>query len=134
MPNVDLKYRLVAPGNPLSDFVYGFSALQNVSHIDEGIIIPNGKVDLFFSITYDQQFHIGLMGLETQPKSANIRVSAFFAINFNPLAIEYIFQCSVADILNSGKELPDNFWDFSVDDLMSLTGNGRKSLAFRRRL
>jgi len=122
MPNVDLKYRLVAPGNPLSDFVYVFSALQNVSHIDEGIIIPNGKVDLFFSITYDQQFHIGLMGLETQPKSANIRVSAFFAINFNPLAIEYIFQCSVADILNSGKELPDNFWDFSVDDLNDFDG------------
>lgn len=117
MPNVDLKYRLVTPDNPLFDFVYGFSAIQNISPIDEAIIIPNGKVDLFFSITHDHQVHIGLMGLETQPKSANIQVLAFFAVNFNPLAVEYVFQQSIAGILNSGKELPGDFWDFRMDDL-----------------
>lgn len=57
------------------------------------------------------------MGLETQPKSANIMFSAFFAINFNPLSVEYIFQHPIADILNSGKKLPANFWDFTIDDL-----------------
>jgi AraC-like DNA-binding protein len=127
VPNANLKYRLVGPDNSLSDFVYGFSALQNASHIDEGIIIPNGKVDLFFSITYDHQFHAGLMGLETQPKTASTKVSTFFAINFNPLAIEYVFQHSIANILNSGTELPGDFWNFSIDDLNDFDGFCEKS-------
>lgn len=120
--NADFKYRLVTPDNALSDFVYCFSALQNVSRIDDGIIIPNGKVDLFFSLTDDHQFHIGLMGLETQPKPARIQFTSFFAINFNPLAIEYIFQQPIAGILNSGKELPNDFWGFSMDDLSDFDG------------
>jgi len=117
MPNTDLKYRLVKPEATLADFVYGFSALQNISHIDEGIIIPNGKVDLIFTVGINQQLRVGLLGLETKPKTANVRVSSFFAVNFNPLAVEYVFQDSIADIRNSGKELPNDFWDFHIDDL-----------------
>lgn len=117
MPNTDVKYRLIKPEETLSDFVYCYSALQNITHIDEGIIIPNGKVDLIFSITGSHQLSIRLLGLETRPKAVNIKVAAFFAVNFNPLAVEYVFQDSIADILNSGKELPNNFWGFTADDL-----------------
>src|SRR5580704_5827912 len=117
--NIDLKYKLIETENPLSDFVYGFSSLRNISKIEDGVIIPNGRIDLFFSKTTNKQFRISLVGLETKPKAVPKQGdSAFFAISFNPLAMEYILHHSIADILNTGKTLPDNFWDFTIDDLL----------------
>ncbi|KIA86155.1 AraC family transcriptional regulator [Flavobacterium sp. AED] len=112
-----LNYKLIKPEKSLADFVYCFSSLQNLSNIDEAVIIPNGKIDLLFSKTTDNKLRILLMGLENKPKLAKSDVSNFFAISFNPIAVEYIFQQSIADLLNSGKAMTDNFWDFSIDDL-----------------
>lgn len=117
MPNANIKYRLIKPEETLADFVYCFSALQDVSHIEEGIIIPNGKVDLIFTVTDNGQLRTALLGLETKPKITNVKVSAFLAVNFNPLAVEYVLQDSIANIRNSGKGLPNHFWDFTVNDL-----------------
>jgi len=113
----NLQYKLIKPDKSLEDFVYCFSSLQNLTTINEAVIIPNGKIDLIFSKTADNKIQIALLGLETKPKYANIDVIEFFAVSFNPLAIEYVFNCSVADIINTGKHLPNNFWDFSVEDL-----------------
>ncbi|ANI89771.1 transcriptional regulator [Arachidicoccus ginsenosidimutans] len=117
MSNESTIYRLVKPEESLSDYVYCFSALKRITSLDNGIIIPNGRVDLIFTITTDQQLRIGLLGLENQPKKVNINVSAFFAVNFNPLAVEYILKDSIANIRNSGKEMPHDFWDFTFEDL-----------------
>ncbi|PZR24910.1 MAG: transcriptional regulator [Citrobacter freundii] len=117
VPDADTVYRLIKPEEVLSDFVYSFSALKNVSPINDGVVIPNGRVDLIFTITDKQQFRVGLLGLETKPKVVNMNFPALFSVNFNPLAIEYIFQDNIAGILNTGKELPVGFWDFSADDL-----------------
>jgi hypothetical protein len=116
MPNANIKYRLIKPEETLADFVYCFSALQDVSHIEEGIIIPNGKVDLIFTVTDNGQLRTALLGLETKPKITNVKVSAFLAVNFNPLAVEYVLQDSIADIRNA-EGLPTIFWDFTVNDL-----------------
>ena len=111
-------HKLVKPDPSIADFVYCFSSIQNLSSITEGVIIPNGKVDLSFYKNSEGQFHISLLGLETKPKiTPEQSISTFFAINFNPLAVEYILHHSIADILNTGKSLPDNFWDFNIDDL-----------------
>ena len=115
--NNTLHFQLVQPDNELSDFVYCFSSLQNFSKQQEAVIIPNGKIDLIFLKTSENKFRIALLGLETKPKYTHQEVSNFFAVSFNPIAVEYIFKLSIASILNSGKMLPDNFWDFSVDDL-----------------
>lgn len=115
--NKDLQYKFIKPDKPLADFVYCFSSLKNLSVINEAVIIPNGKIDLIFSRTADHQLRIALLGLETKPKLANVDVIEFFGVSFNPLAIEYIFNCSIADILNTGKNLSDNFWDFGVADM-----------------
>ncbi len=113
-----LQHKLVKPDKSIADFVYCFSSIQNLSGISEGVIIPNGRIDLSFSKTTNGQFYISLLGLETKPKLISKQdVSSFFAVNFNPLAVEYILQHSIADILNAGKILPDNFWNFSIDDL-----------------
>lgn len=112
------EYNLIKPDAALADFVYCFSSLRNLSDFKEGVIIPNGKIDLLFAKTADNSFHIMLMGLETKPKPMpQNAIEAFFAISFNPLALEYIFKESIADFVNSGKELPNNFWDFAITDL-----------------
>ncbi len=111
-------YKLVRPEKPFSDFVYSFSSLQNISEITEGVIVPNGRIDLIFFRTTDNEFLISLLGLETKPKlMPRQHIATFFAINFNPLAVEYVLHHPVADILNKGKLLTNNFWDFHVNDL-----------------
>lgn len=112
------QHTLVKPDQSISDYVYCFSSIQNLSGISEGVIIPNGRIDLSFYKTSDGQFHISLLGLETKPKmTPGQNISTFFAINFNPLAVEYVLRHSVADILDKGKALPNDFWDFSMDYL-----------------
>ena len=116
--NNNFRYKLVPPDNPLADFVYSFSSLQNISDITEGVIVPNGRIDLIFFKNTDNQLLISLMGLETKPKlMPRQQISTFFAINFNPLAVEYVLHHSTADILNTGRILANDFWDFNADDL-----------------
>jgi len=114
----DLQYRLIKPDQSLADFVFCYSSLKNLAGFNEGVIIPNGKIDLLFCKTTDNQFQIILMGLETKPKPMPKRnIETFFAISFNPLALEYILHQSIAELVDSGKELPDNFWEFNIGDL-----------------
>lgn len=116
--NDKLEYRIIKPDQPLCDFVYCFSALQNLSSQKEGVVIPNGKIDLLFYKTKNDQLQITLMGLETKPKPMpKLDIDSFFAISFNPLALEYILHLSIAEIVNSGLQLPNNFWNIDPDDL-----------------
>ncbi|WP_197492231.1 hypothetical protein [Arachidicoccus ginsenosidimutans] len=91
--NNGLLYHFAKADKSIFDFIYCFSSLQNLSAVREGVIIPNGKIDLSFSKATDGQFRISLLGLETKPKfiPKQNNISSFFAINFNPLAVEYIF-------------------------------------------
>lgn len=114
----ELRYKLIKPDGWIADFVYCFSSLENILSQKEGIIIPNGKIDLLFCKTKDNRLNIVLMGLETKPKPMpKLDVTSFFAISFNPLALEYILHLSIAEWVNSGVALPNDFWDFSIDDL-----------------
>jgi AraC-like DNA-binding protein len=116
--NNHFHFKLVRPEKPLADFVYSFSSLQNIADITEGVIVPNGRIDLIFFRTTDNQFIISLMGLETKPKlMPRQHISDFFAINFNPLAVEYILHHSIADIVNTGRILTKDSWDFNTADL-----------------
>ncbi|SOD82579.1 DUF6597 domain-containing transcriptional factor [Spirosoma fluviale] len=132
----NLSYKLIRPDKLLADYIYCYSSLQNLSFSNEAVIIPNGKIDLMFSKTVDSQLRISLLGLETQPKYAKQDVSNFFAVSFNPLAVDYIFRFSIADIVNSGKALPDNFSDFSLEDLNDFDGfckTVQKAISFYER-
>jgi AraC-like DNA-binding protein len=114
----NLHFKLIKPHKSLQDFVYCFSSLQNLADFSDGVIIPNGRVDLVFSKNAKQQFQIALIGLETKPKLVPAQpVSAFFSISFNPLAVEYVLQQSIADIKDKGRLLPTDFWGFDVSDL-----------------
>jgi len=117
--NNDLYYKSIKSDGPLADFIHSFWLLKNDSDNDlAGIVIPDGRFELFFSKTATDPFQIMLTGLETKPKpnppSPN---SLVYTISFNPLAAQYVFHFSIADLLDNGKILSNDFWGFTIDDL-----------------
>lgn len=116
--DTELEYRIIKPDQSIAHFVYCFSSLQNLSSQKEGVVIPNGKIDLLFCKTQSNNLQIVLMGLETKPKPMpKLDIEFFFAISFNPLALEYILHQSIAEFVDSGLALPNDFWDFNIHDL-----------------
>lgn len=64
-------------------------------------------------------FHITLLGIGTLPVNATIKADRkTFAISFKPLASEYLLKERVADLVNKAKNLPANFWNSNLSDLL----------------
>ena len=115
-----LYYKIVKPDHTLSDFVDSFWCLYNHSgQVKETIGLPVGRVDLFLFRSPAEGFRIILLGLGTLPhEQATIPIDGvIFCISLKLLAIEYILNESIADIINSGKILEHDFWGFSEQDL-----------------
>lgn len=117
--NNDLEYRHIKPDKSLSDFVESFWLLHNPSGSDkEVIILPDGRVDLFLTQSATEPFHITLLGMETRSGQAIVSPERLtFAISFQPLAIEYLFQNGIANLLDKAQNLPTDFWGFNAHDL-----------------
>ncbi|GAA5098561.1 helix-turn-helix domain-containing protein [Chryseobacterium ginsengisoli] len=102
----------------LSDFVESFWMLDNLSENREVILLPDGRIDLIFSQSLKDPFHIVLLGIGTHPEQVVIaEKTKIFAVSFNLLSTEYILHQSVSELLNDAKILPQDFWNFNVDDL-----------------
>lgn len=118
--NSDLQYKIIKPEKSLSDFIDSFWCIQNLSDNDKKTIgLPDGRIDLFLFKSAKEPFQITLIGAETRHyEEGEIQAgSVIFAISFKFLAVEYILKETIADIVNNGKNLTPNFWDFSEDDL-----------------
>lgn len=117
--DTDLIYRLVKPDKTLADFVESFWLLQNQSGTArEVVILPDGRIDLFFAQSPTEPFRVTLLGFETQYDVATIAPGYLvFAISFKPLAAEYIFHSTIAALLDSAQRLPTDFWHFEKSDL-----------------
>lgn len=115
----DFTYKIIEPDKSLADFVESFWFLKHQSDDNaEKVVVPDGKIDLVLSKPETKPFHITLIGLETKPKlNPSYPNSISCAISFKPLATEYILRYSIADILDSKKILPNDFWNFYADDL-----------------
>lgn len=115
----DFTYLFIEPDKEIADFVENLGTFQNLSdEAKEVVIIPDGRIDLFFSQSASEPFHVTLLGLETYPEQRFIapRMTTF-VVSFKPLAVEYILNTSIADLLNIGKELSPDFWNFKADDI-----------------
>lgn len=117
--NNDFYYKAVEPDQSLLDFVENIGMFHNPSdQAMEVVLMPDGRIDLFFMKTESEPFEITLIGLENVPEQQIIPANALaFKISFKPLGAEYLLQTSIADILNSAKVLPNNFWEFTADDV-----------------
>jgi AraC-like DNA-binding protein len=117
--NNDIKYKIIKPGKPLSDFVDSFWFLHNQSGSSkETTGLPDGLIDVLLFRSTAEPFRIVQLGGLTQHEQAVLPTnSLMFCISFKLLAVEYIFREPIANIINSGKFLPNDFWGFSKDDL-----------------
>lgn len=114
-----LEYISLKPGHSLANLVE--SIWMVVNHSDkntEGIIVPDGKIDLFLMTDETGDFEIFICGICTEPiQKPPFPQSRMFAISFYPIAAEYIFNRSFSDLKNTKKTLPNDYWGFSKDDL-----------------
>lgn len=115
----DFVYKFILPDESIAEFVENIGMFHNQSAVaKEVVLMPDGRVDLFFMKSEAQSFTVSLIGLETIPDEIIIPAKTIgFKVSFKPLAVEYILKTSIAAILNSGKSLSEDFWDFHADDL-----------------
>lgn len=128
------EYHFIRPDPELSIFVESIGMFGNFSDLEKDIIVlPDGRIDLIFIKTTNSRFKVLLMGLETAPELRTITPGmSAYAVSFTPLGLEYVLQSSIAGILNSARELPDNFWDnneANFPDLVSFTGFALRRIA-----
>ena len=112
-------YKAIQPDDSFADFVENIGMFHNKSDKDmEVVLMPDGRIDLFFMKTESEPFQVALIGLETVPEQQVIRANTMaYKISFKPLGAEYLLQTSIADILNSAKVLPSDFWEVNDTDL-----------------
>ena len=117
--NKDFYYKAIETDESLTDFVENIGMFINTSEkAREVVLMPDGRIDLFFMKTGLEPFQTTLIGLETIPEQQDIPANAVaFKISFKPLGAEYLLKTSIADILNSAKVLPNDFWEFTNGDL-----------------
>lgn len=117
--DIGFEFRIRKPPQVLTDFVESFWMLENHSDSHKDVIIlPDGRVDLFFSQSAAEPFHITLSGLETQPDQATLAArTVMFAVSFKLLATGYILKNTISELLNNAAHLPAGFWGFNPDDM-----------------
>lgn len=108
----DLEYRYAIPNQELHPFVESFWMLCNHSQTEKKVVIlPDGRVDLFFSKSLLEPFHITLLGIGTMADQAAIAPGTItFTISFRLPGVEYILRQTIADLTDTAKNL-DTFWD-----------------------
>lgn len=114
---MSLIVEYVKPTPSISFFVESFWMLYNRSGEGKNVVIlPDGRIDLFFSRSATEPFHVSLMGLSTQPEQVTIAAGTLvFAVSFNLPATEYIFHRTIE--ADKAEFLPVDFWGFSSEDL-----------------
>ncbi|MGK4569043.1 hypothetical protein [Flavobacterium sp. 3HN19-14] len=116
--NDDFQFKFITPENEIADFTESIGMFQNSSdEAKEIVIVPDGRIDLFFWKVGQEPWQVILIGLETFPEQRSVPPkTTAFTISFRPLAVEYILKNSIAGIINTAKILPDDFWGFNEQD------------------
>jgi len=115
-----LEYLSLKPDHRLIDLVESIWMVKNYANEKrEGIIVPDGKIDLFLFAGEDGNFEIFISGICTGPifKPPFPR-STMFAISFHPVAAEYIFKHSFAGLKDNKQTLSPDYWGFCKSDLV----------------
>lgn len=124
MPFHDLDYRAVPPTPALAPYVESFWMLRNPSAAEQPIVlVPDGRIDLFFSYSAAEPYHVTLLGLQDRPEAQVIAPhSIVFAISWNLLAVEYVLPLTLGELRHSGCTLPADYLGMSVTDLQDFDG------------
>ena len=114
-----LTIKSAPPDASIAHFVQGFWMLANNTGKDLPIVVlPDGMVDLLWYKTGEKDYQVMIRGIDTLPGDEIIAASTkMFAISFKLLAVEYLFGDSVKDVLNKGKIITDDLWQFDESSL-----------------
>ncbi len=127
----DIEYRTVKPPPALAELVESFWMLVNHSEAEQHVVIvPDGRIDVFFSQSATEPYHVTLLGLQNRPDAQVIPArTRMFAISWNLLAVEYILPVRLAGLLDGGCYLPLDYLGITVGDLDDFDGFRTKAAA-----
>ncbi|GAA4915395.1 helix-turn-helix domain-containing protein [Mucilaginibacter defluvii] len=110
--------RFDPPTDDLADFVESIGTFHNnLPNDKEIVVLPDGRVDLFFWKQPGEPIRIILIGLETEPEQRFVPPGVMaYVISFKPLAVEYILKYPIAAIVNTARELNNDFWDLDFTE------------------
>jgi len=101
-----LEHQIRQPQSALAEFVGRFWMVRNLSGQQQEIsIIPNGMIDLVFTIAEDGSLESNLIGIENESSQHRIdHGKVYMGVGLRLLAVEYCLKESIAPIL--GKTIP----------------------------
>jgi len=116
------------PEDSISHFVHSFWMVENKTGADiPGTILPNGMMDMTLMKMNSENWEMSVRGLDTVPGQVTIVQDAkIFSVGFKLLAVEYLFGDSIKEVLNEGKMIPNDFWQFDQNDKESLENFRKK--------
>lgn len=119
MPNSEIEYKITKPSLFISDFVESFWMVANLSDKEkEVVVLPDGRIDISFSFYGTNILRTRLTGLSTEPMKVMFPANTvIFAVSLNLLAIEYLLNKSVSNLVNGATQFPEDFLDIQPDDL-----------------
>lgn len=131
MPFANLEYHSCPPPAALAEFVESFWLLAN--HSDAGqpvVVVPDGRVDVFFTHSATEPYHVLLLGLDTQPQAQVIAPrTTLCAISWKLLAADYLLPGRLANLPQHAGYLPAGYLGINAADLQDFTGFCAKAAA-----
>ncbi|MBC6613079.1 AraC family transcriptional regulator [Hymenobacter sp. BT507] len=114
-----LAYQVAQPDVTLAFLVESFWLLTTTAETDHPILLlPDGRIDVLFSYSRTQPFHVSLMGLSTVAEQTILAAGTVIgAVSLRLPAAEYLLQTRMADLLNGMRLLASDFWGIAPTDL-----------------
>ena len=115
----ELEYISLPPPESLHFLIESIWMVRNHSEKSvEGIILPDGKIDLFLYLDHRLNFEIFISGICNEPIVKHpFPKSIMFAVSFYPIAAEFIFKRSFADFQNKKNIKEPGYMGFYMEDM-----------------
>ncbi|MCJ8155733.1 AraC family transcriptional regulator [Chryseobacterium sp. SSA4.19] len=115
-----LEYLSLKPDGILQDLVESIWMMRyHADETAESIIVPDGKLDIALLAVENGNFEMFISGISTGPViKPPFPKSTMMVISFHPVAAEYIFKQSFADLKNNRQKLLSGYWGFCKEDLI----------------
>jgi AraC-like DNA-binding protein len=132
----DLRFQTLQPPPVLAEYVESFWLLVNRSDAAQPVVIvPDGRVDTFFTYSATEPYHVLLLGLDTQPEAQVIAPqTCIFAISWKLLAADYLLPTRLAYLPQHVCYLPLDYLGMSAADLGDFAGFCEKAAAHIQQL
>ncbi len=119
---MELSITSALPHPSIAHFVHSFWMLENNTGKDiPSTILPNGMVDMTLMKTGNRGWELFIRGIDTESSQVVIEKGMkICTIGLKLLAVEYLLGDSIKTVLNEGKPLSNDFWQFEESDTSNI--------------